>query len=62
MASLFGLVGRSVPGDLKAEILRTLATFALSPEIASNMWIMLEASQVCSLSGVCSRLLNLAHA
>ena len=46
VASLFGLVGCSVPGDLKAEILRTLATFALSPEIASNMWVTLEVSQV----------------
>ena len=46
VASLFGLVGCPVPRDLKAEILLTLAAFALSPEIASNMWITLEVSQV----------------
>ena len=46
VASLFGLVGCSVPRDLKAEILLTLAAFALSPEIASNMWVTLEVSQV----------------
>ena len=47
VASLFGLVGCSVPRDLKAEILLTLAAFAKTPEVASNMWITLEASQVC---------------
>ena len=56
VASLFGLVGCSVPGDLKAEILRTLATFALSPEIASNMWVTLEVSQVCTMCKVCTAL------
>ena len=46
VASLFGLVGCPVPRDLKAEILLTLAAFALSSEIASYMWIILEESQV----------------
>lgn len=49
VASLFGLVGCPVPRELKAEILLTLATFAKSPEIASNMWITLEVSQVCAM-------------
>ena len=50
VASLFGLVGCPVPRDLKAEILLTLAAFALSPEIASNMWVTLEVSQVSLMS------------
>lgn len=46
VASLFGLVGCPIPRDLKAEILLTLTAFAQSSEIASNMWITLEISQV----------------
>ena len=46
VASLFGLVGCSVPRVLKAEILETLSAFALSLEIASSMWHTLEIAQV----------------
>ena len=43
---MFGLVGCSVPVNLKAEILLALAALAKSPEIASNLWQTLEISQV----------------
>lgn len=46
VASLFGLIGCPIPRDLKAKILSTLATFALSPEIAGSMWHTLEMAQV----------------
>ena len=46
VASLFGLIGCPIPRDLKAEILHTLSTFALSPEVASSMWHTLEVAQV----------------
>ena len=49
IASLFGLLGCSVPVKLKAQILTTLAAFAKSPEIASSMWFTLEQSQVWCL-------------
>lgn len=52
VASLFGLIGCPIPRDLKAVVLHTLATFALSPEIAGSMWHTLEVAQV----------LNTAHA
>ena len=59
IASLFGLLGCSVPVKLKAQILTTLAAFAKSPEIASSMWFTLEQSQVwcldhCSCMHACS--------
>ena len=50
VASLFGLIGCPIPRDLKAKILDTLATFALSPEIAGTMWHMLEVAKVLSTS------------
>lgn len=46
VASLFGLVGCPVPRELKADVLHTLAAFALTPEIAVNMWHTLEITQV----------------
>lgn len=46
VASLFGLIGCPIPRDLKAKVLQTLATFALSPEIAGSMWHTLEAAQI----------------
>ena len=46
VASLFGLIGCSVPRSLKADILTTLAAFARSPEIAGSMWHTLESAQV----------------
>ncbi|XP_048578619.1 nuclear pore complex protein Nup205 isoform X2 [Nematostella vectensis] len=46
VASLFGLLGCSIPISLKACILNTLAAFAKSPEIAASMWHTLELAQV----------------
>ena len=46
VATLFGLIGCPVPQELKAKIFQTLATFALSPDIASSMWHTLEVTQV----------------
>ncbi len=46
VATLFGLIGCPVPQELKAGIFKTLATFAISPDIASAMWHTLEATQV----------------
>ena len=46
VATLFGLIGCPVPQELKAEIFKTLATFALSPDIATSMWHTLEVTQV----------------
>ena len=46
VASLFGLIGCSIPRSLKADILTTLAAFARSPEIAGSMWHTLESAQV----------------
>ena len=46
VASLFGLIGCPIPRELKAKILGTLSTFALSPEIAGSMWHTLEMAQV----------------
>ena len=46
VASLFGLIGCSIPRTLKADILTTLAAFAKSPEIAGSMWHTLENAQV----------------
>lgn len=43
---LFGLVGCSVPCLLKAEVFRTLAAFAKTPEMAAQMWPLVEQSQV----------------
>lgn len=48
---LFGLVSCSVPPQMKAELLRTLAALAKTPEIAATLWQTLEASQVGDLSG-----------
>ena len=46
VASLFGLIGCSIPHSLKADILTTLAAYARSPEIAGSMWHTLENAQV----------------
>lgn len=46
VASLFGLLGCAIPRILKADILLTLAAFAISPEIAGSMWLTVEISQV----------------
>ena len=47
---LLGLVGCSVPPQLKAQLLKTLAALAKSPEIASSLWQSIEVSQVGSQS------------
>lgn len=49
IASLFGLLGCSVPVRLKAQVLSTLTAFAKSPEVASSLWHTLELSQVWCL-------------
>ena len=46
VASLLGLVSCAVPPSLKGLLMQTLASFAKSPEIASSLWVSLEASQV----------------
>ncbi|KAL5475599.1 hypothetical protein EMCRGX_G025430 [Ephydatia muelleri] len=46
VASLFGLLGCAIPRILKADILLTLAAFAISPEIAGSMWLTVEISQI----------------
>ncbi|XP_052809828.1 nuclear pore complex protein Nup205-like [Mya arenaria] len=43
---LFGLVSCAVPPTMKAELLRTLAALARTPEIAATLWQTLEASQI----------------
>ncbi|PIK50509.1 putative nuclear pore complex protein [Apostichopus japonicus] len=43
---LFGLLTCSVPLQLKAECLKTLAVFAKSPEVVMSLWQALETSQV----------------
>ena len=43
---LFGLITCSVPPKMKSELLRTLAAFARTAEIASTLWQTLESSQV----------------
>ena len=43
---LVGLVGCAVPTILKAQIFKTLAAFAKSPEIAATLWQSIEVSQV----------------
>ena len=52
VASLFGLIGCPIPRDLKAKVLHTLATFALSPEIAGSMWHTLEMAQILNTTHV----------
>ena len=44
--TLFGLLTCPVPLQLKASLLRCLAAFARTPEIAMNMWTLLESHQV----------------
>ncbi|KAL6046331.1 hypothetical protein QOT17_022255 [Balamuthia mandrillaris] len=46
LETLFGLLSCPVPSQLKAEILETIATFAITPEIAMLIWPLLEASQI----------------
>ncbi|XP_067131322.1 LOW QUALITY PROTEIN: nuclear pore complex protein Nup205 [Centruroides vittatus] len=43
---LLGVVGCSVPPELKAALLKTLSAFALSANIASNLWQSLESFQI----------------
>ncbi|XP_071834158.1 nuclear pore complex protein Nup205-like isoform X2 [Apostichopus japonicus] len=43
---LFGLLTCSVPLQLKAECLKTLAVFAKSPEVVMSLWQALETSQI----------------
>lgn len=47
---MFGLITCSVPPKMKSELLRTLAAFARTAEIASTLWQTLETSQVCSVN------------
>jgi nuclear pore complex protein Nup205 len=43
---LLGLLGCGVPTHLKAELLRTLAALAKSPEVAHIVWQNVEAAQL----------------
>jgi nuclear pore complex protein Nup205 len=43
---VLGLLQCSVPPVLKGELLRCLAAFGKSPEIAASLWQSLEYSQV----------------
>ena len=43
---LVGLVGCSVPVQLKAEVFKTLAALARTPDIAATLWQSIEVSQV----------------
>ncbi|XP_045195259.2 nuclear pore complex protein Nup205-like [Mercenaria mercenaria] len=43
---LFGLVSCSVPPQMKAELLKVLASLARTPEYAATLWQTLEGSQV----------------
>lgn len=43
---LFGMISCSVPHQMKAELILTLAALARTPEIAATLWQTLEASQV----------------
>ncbi|KAK2179080.1 hypothetical protein NP493_515g00009 [Ridgeia piscesae] len=43
---LLGLVSCSVPAQLKADLLLTLAALAKTPEIAANLWHSLEVAQL----------------
>lgn len=43
---ILGLLQCSIPPVLKAELLRTLAAFGKSPEIAAFLWQSLEYTQV----------------
>lgn len=48
---ILGLLQCSIPPVLKAELLKTLAAFGKSPEIAASLWQSLEYTQVvlCAL-------------
>lgn len=43
---MLGLLQCSIPPILKAELLRCLAAFGKSPEIAASLWQSLEYTQV----------------
>ena len=43
---LVGLVGCSVPPNMKAVILKTLAALARTPELAAKLWQAIEVAQV----------------
>lgn len=43
---ILGLLQCSIPPVLKAELLKTLAAFGKSPEIAASLWQSLEYTQV----------------
>ena len=43
---LLGLISCSIPPQLKAESMNTLAAFSKTPEIAANLWQNIEVSQV----------------
>ncbi|XP_007909424.1 nuclear pore complex protein Nup205 [Callorhinchus milii] len=43
---MLGLIQCSIPPMLKAEILKTLAAFSKSPEIAASLWQSLEYTQI----------------
>jgi nuclear pore complex protein Nup205 len=46
LAIMFGLIKCPISIQLKGEILNLLASFALSPQIAVNLWQLLEESQI----------------
>ena len=43
---ILGLLQCSIPPVLKAELLKTLAAFGKSPEIAASLWQSLEYTQI----------------
>ncbi len=53
---MFGLVSSSIPTQLKGEFLNLLSSLALSPQIATNIWQLLESSQIIPTIGPCQRM------
>lgn len=43
---MLGMIGCSIPASLKAEFFCVLAAYACSPEVAINLWQLLEMSQI----------------
>lgn len=50
LTTMFGLVTCPISISLKGEILNLLASFALTPQLAMNMWQLLESSQLLPTS------------
>jgi len=58
LVTLVGLLTCAVPVRLKAEILRVLAAFAKTTDIATAIWQSIESAQVSIWTHLLSRLLN----